>query len=91
MEVEWVKSETSDAENLAMTVVCRARSTRELREAQHILLVEDETLVREVHLRGPAGRRIFRAEVAKCRGGTGRAEGLGWDVTVAAHGRDIAG
>lgn len=48
MEVEWVKSETSDTENLAMTVVCHARKTRELRGAQHILLVEDETLVREV-------------------------------------------
>jgi hypothetical protein len=48
MEAKWAKSEMSDAENLATTAVCHAQTTRELREAQHILLVEDETLVQEV-------------------------------------------
>ena len=48
METEWVKSGASDAENLAMAAGCHAPTTRASMAVQNILLVEDETLVREV-------------------------------------------
>lgn len=48
MEAAWGKLEPTDAENLAIATGCQARTIREPAEAQNILLVEDETLVRDV-------------------------------------------